>query len=141
MATATTTPLLLLRTNPNRLPPSGRHARTKPPRLFLTSPLRQSRGFPPILRTKFNTKRLISCAYVTGPASDPIVSEPDLKLHESDSRTEEIQSPPNLITWGLLWSLLMKHKLRLGLSVLTLVGCTTCTLSMPIFSGTTGRFF
>ncbi|KAJ0100462.1 hypothetical protein Patl1_20055 [Pistacia atlantica] len=138
MATATTTPPLLLRINPTRLPPSGRYALTKPPGLFRTSPVRQSRGFPPILRTKFNTKRSISCAYVTGPASDPIVSEPDLRLHESDSRTEEIQSPPNLITWGLLWSLLMKHKLRLGLSVLTLVGGTTCTLSMPIFSG---RFF
>ncbi|XP_044505619.1 ABC transporter B family member 28 [Mangifera indica] len=137
MATATATPPLLFRTNPTLLPPSRRRALTQPPRLFPTS-LRQSRGFPPILRAKFNNKRSISCAYVTGPASDPIVSEPDLKLRESDSRTEEIQSPPNLITWGLLWSLLVKHKLRLGLSVLTLLGCTTCTLSMPIFSG---RFF
>lgn len=135
---ATATPPLLFRTNPTLLPQSRCHALTQPPRLFPTS-LRQSRGFPPILRAKFNNKRSISCAYVTGPASDPIVSEPDLKLRESDSRTVEIQSPPNLITWGLLWSLLVKHKLRLGLSVLTLLGCTTCTLSMPIFSGRTGR--
>lgn len=29
----------------------------------------------------------------------------------------------------------MRHKLRLAFSVFTLVGCTTCTLSMPIISG------
>lgn len=34
--------------------------------------------------------------------------------------------------------LLMKHKFRLALCVASLFACTTCTLSMPIFSG---RFF
>lgn len=109
-------------------------------KLPLTFSLRQSLSFPPLLRTNFNSKGTITCAYVTGPASDPIVSEPDTNIDDSDSPSEKVHSPPNLITWGLLWSLLLKHKLKLVLSVLTLVGCTTCTLSMPVFSGTTRLF-
>lgn len=77
---------------------------------------------------------------MTGPASDPIVTEPDHKLDPTDndsSVTEKVQST-ELISWGLLWSLLAKHKVRLVVCAFTLVGCTSCTLSMPIFSG---RFF
>ncbi|KAJ6676175.1 ATP-BINDING CASSETTE SUB-FAMILY B [Salix viminalis] len=72
--------------------------------------------------------------------SDPIVTEPDHKLDSTDdesSLTEKVQ-PPELISWSLLWSLLAKHKVRLVVCAFTLVGCTSCTLSMPIFSG---RFF
>lgn len=77
---------------------------------------------------------------MTGPASDPIATEPDHKLDPTDndsSVTEKVQST-ELISWGLLWSLLAKHKVRLVVCAFTLVGCTSCTLSMPIFSG---RFF
>lgn len=65
------------------------------------------------------------------------MSEADPRVYGSDSPAEKIR-PPSAISWGLLWSLLSEHKLRLAVSALTLVGCTTCTLSMPIFSG---RFF
>ncbi|KAH9647279.1 hypothetical protein KPL70_025134 [Citrus sinensis] len=132
MATAMATLPLFM-----RLPTPRRRALTKHT-LPLTSPLRRSLAFPPLLRAKFNSEGTITCAYVSGPASDPIVSEPDPRINDSVSPSEKVHSPPNLITWGLLWSLFLKHKLRLGLSVLTLIGCTTCTLSMPIFSG---RFF
>ncbi|XP_061351551.1 ABC transporter B family member 28 [Gastrolobium bilobum] len=74
-------------------------------------------------------------AYVTGPASDPIFCDPDPKLDRSPP--DEVK-PPNVITRNLLLTLLMKHKLRLAVSVAALFACTTCTLSMPIFSG---RFF
>ncbi|XP_004513684.1 ABC transporter B family member 28 [Cicer arietinum] len=74
-------------------------------------------------------------AYVTGPASDPNISEPDPKLHGS---LQEKIEPPSVITWELLSMLLTKHKLRLALCVASLFSCTACTLSMPIFSG---RFF
>nr|XP_009787382.1 PREDICTED: ABC transporter B family member 28 isoform X1 [Nicotiana sylvestris] len=37
-----------------------------------------------------------------------------------------------------MWKLVSRHKLRLIASVLTLIGCTTCTLTMPLLSG---RFF
>ncbi|KAH7557571.1 hypothetical protein JRO89_XS11G0182100 [Xanthoceras sorbifolium] len=137
---AATTPLLL-RTSPTRFStPHPHHALSKHTLSLSVPPfLRQSCSFPPIRRTKFLTKHTVSYAYVTGPASDPIVSEPGPKLDDSDSHSEKTQSPPpNLIGWGLLWSLLLEHKLRLGFSILALAGATTCTLSMPIFSG---RFF
>lgn len=75
-------------------------------------------------------------AYVTGQASDPI-SEPNFKF---DGWSSDQPQPRDVISWGLLWSLLLKHKLRLGGAVLTLVGCSTCTLSMPLFSGTLSVF-
>lgn len=74
-------------------------------------------------------------AYVTGPASDPNVSESDPKVDDaSDSQVRVV----GVLNWGLFWRLLTKHKLRLLVSLLTLVCCSTCTLSMPFFSG---RFF
>ncbi|KAL9163408.1 hypothetical protein ABFS82_06G038500 [Erythranthe guttata] len=79
--------------------------------------------------------RIISRAYVSGPAFDAIVSENDPKIDGSD--TVELQ-PIDLISWGLLWKLVSRHKWRVLISVLTLFACTTCTLAMPIYSG---RFF
>lgn len=68
------------------------------------------------------------------------MTEPDHKLdptNDESSVTEKVQ-PTELISWSLLWSLLAKHKVRLVVCAFTLAGCTSCTLSMPIFSG---RFF
>ncbi|CAH2077979.1 unnamed protein product, partial [Thlaspi arvense] len=88
--------------------------------------------FWPSLRAKSDG---LARAYVTGPP--PIVGEPDPKIDGSKSESENDRSK-DLIRWGLLWSLMNKHKLRLVVCLLTLVGCSTCTLSMPVFSG---RFF
>ncbi|GAV61824.1 ABC_tran domain-containing protein/ABC_membrane domain-containing protein [Cephalotus follicularis] len=139
MASATTRPLLI-QTNLTRSTSHNRHAHKL--RGFSTS-LRQSSSFPPISHRQLNTRTSpkIVAAYVSGPASDPIVSESYPKIKETVSRRdeeEEAVKSRKLISWRLLWSLLVKHKLRLGVSVLALVGCTTCTLSMPIYSG---RFF
>jgi hypothetical protein len=71
-------------------------------------------------------------AYVTGPASDPNVAESDPKL---DGLNQEKPYIPKVITWELLSLLLLKHKFRLAVCVASLFACTTCTLSMPIFSG------
>lgn len=127
--------------------PNPTRARTLKPRLSLTSlpPPLQSHPFPPFPRKittppPRKTRSAISFAYVSGPASDPNVSEADPRVYGSDSRAEKIR-PPSAISWGLLWSLLSEHKLRLAVSALTLVGCTTCTLSMPIFSGTENEGF
>lgn len=120
------------------LPPtpiSSTRFRTTNPKLALSS-IRQSHPFP-----RFSLYRLPSplktttatFAYVSGPASDPIVSEPDPNFDEPDSKVQS----PSVISWGLLWSLLLKHKLRLAISAFALVGCSACTLSMPIFSGKT----
>lgn len=71
-------------------------------------------------------------AYITGPASDPNIADTDPKL---DGLRQEDSPTPRIVTWELLSMLLMKHKLRLALCVGSLFACTTCTLSMPIFSG------
>ncbi|KAB5525423.1 hypothetical protein DKX38_023172 [Salix brachista] len=139
---ASANPPLLLQTLPTRSLTLSLHAPSKFKLKLPPSPsprLRQSRPFPP-LRKRHWTATAITSAYVTGPASDPIVTEPDHKLDSTDdepSLTEKVQ-PPELISWSLLWSLLAKHKVRLVVCAFTLVGCTSCTLSMPIFSG---RFF
>ncbi|KAB2596620.1 ABC transporter B family member 28 [Pyrus ussuriensis x Pyrus communis] len=117
------------------LTPTPTRARTVASKLALSS-LRQSHPFPrfPLRLRKPIKTTAASFAYVSGPASDAIVSEPDPKLDESDANVQ----PPSVIGWGLLWSLLLKHKLRLAVSAFALIGCSACTLSMPIFSG---RFF
>ncbi|KAF1896701.1 hypothetical protein Lal_00034400 [Lupinus albus] len=74
-------------------------------------------------------------AYVTGPVSDPISDDPDPNI---DGSVPEKVKPRGVISRELLWTLLMKHKLRLVVLVATLFACSICTLSMPIFSG---RFF
>ncbi|KAG6746431.1 hypothetical protein POTOM_050971 [Populus tomentosa] len=139
---ASAAPPLLLQTLATRILASSLHAPAKlkfklPP--SSSPPLRQSRPFPPLLK-RHRTATTITSAYVTGPASDPIVTEPDHKLdptNDESSVTEKVQST-ELISWGLLWTLLAKHKARLVVCAFTLAGCTSCTLSMPIFSG---RFF
>lgn len=79
--------------------------------------------------------KLSSSAYVSGPAADYAVTEPDPKVE--GVQTENYQTK-DAINWELLWALLLEHKWRLALCAFALVGCTTCTLSMPLFSG---RFF
>ncbi len=45
------------------------------------------------------------------------------------------RGPKPIITWGLIAGLLWKQKLRLSVAALALVAATTCTLTMPLFSG------
>ncbi|KAL1202864.1 ABC transporter B family member 28 [Cardamine amara subsp. amara] len=88
--------------------------------------------FRPLLKVKSDG---LARAYVTG--APPIVDEQDPKIEGSKSEAEKDESK-DLIRWGLVWSLMYKHKLRLGICLLTLFGCSACTLSMPVYSG---RFF
>lgn len=109
------------------------------PRLSLSF-LHQSHPFRPFPLTTTNKTKTktssISFAYVSAPASDPSVSDPEPRIDRSGPLTEKDRAlTPNPISWGLLWTLLSRHKLRLAISAFALVGCTTCTLSMPIFSG------
>lgn len=137
MASAALPPLLPHQLN-RFLPPSSRGLRPIPKLgiQLLYSSLRQS--VPPLpgprslLGKPDRRSAATAGAYVTGQASDPI-SEPNFKFDDSSSDQPQ---PRDVISWGLLWSLLLKHKLRLSVAVLTLVGCSTCTLSMPLFSGT-----
>ncbi|KAK6926290.1 ABC transporter-like, ATP-binding domain [Dillenia turbinata] len=96
-----------------------------------------SSSFSRLRIRKPQTDRTISSAYITGPASDVITTSTDNDPKVDDSENGIVESPV-AISWGLIWNLVSRHKIRLAVSVVTLVGCTTCTLSMPFFSG---RFF
>ncbi|XP_034711232.1 ABC transporter B family member 28 isoform X3 [Vitis riparia] len=99
-----------------------------------------SNPFPPFSLLRSRSKGVVRppSAYVSGPASDPIITEPDPKVESSNDAHDETVEPPSAISSSLLWSLLMRYKLRLAVSAVTLIGCSACTLSMPLFSG---RFF
>lgn len=113
--------------------------RVRTTKLAISSPRLplQSHAFPPFPRLVVlpvpSRSTVAPFAYVSGPASDPNVCDEDPNFEGSDSKAQ--LSSPSAVSWGLLWRLLMKYKLRLALSALTLIGCTTCTLSMPLFSG------
>ncbi|XVF54058.1 hypothetical protein PTKIN_Ptkin05aG0150700 [Pterospermum kingtungense] len=87
--------------------------------LSQNSPLRQSCMFPPTSLPTESAVRLknisssVSRTYVTGP--DPIATIPDPRSDESEPNAEKAK-PPNLISWQLVWSLLVRHKLRIGVS-------------------------
>lgn len=57
------------------------------------------------------------------------------KSSNSKQLTQSRRRPKVLITWALVSSLLMKEKLRLLGAVIGLALGTTCTLTMPLFSG------
>lgn len=119
-------------------PPLHNHRRQL---LFLRGQRRPTSSLPPLrqqqlrLTSTRNKSSLITAAgYITGPASDAIVAAEDPKVEESDSSPEPVQRF-NAISLGLLLRLLSRHKLRVAASIVSLVCCTTCTLSMPILSG------
>lgn len=108
------------------------------------SSLRQHRRLPPSLRhhqqqvhlsKTSKTPNFITAAYITGPASDAIISTDDPKIEDSDSGPEPVQRF-NAINLSLLLKLISRHKLRVIASIVSLICCTTCTLSMPLLSGT-----
>nr|XP_010933902.1 ABC transporter B family member 28 isoform X1 [Elaeis guineensis] len=74
-------------------------------------------------------------AYVSAPASDPDAID---RGASPEASAPQVSSPAAAISWGGIWSLLLRHKLRMAISLASLVGCTCCTLSMPLFSG---KFF
>ncbi|KAF9617186.1 hypothetical protein IFM89_035068 [Coptis chinensis] len=108
--------------------------------IYRSSP--NSLSFPPsfikLRRSNSSSNLIITCAYVSAPASDPNITENDeSKLDQSNSPETTVRShdPPATISWPLVFSLLLRHKLQLAISVATLIGCTSCTLTMPILSG------
>ncbi|KAK4788805.1 hypothetical protein SAY86_020124 [Trapa natans] len=138
MASAALPPLLQPPQLNRLIPRSGRPPRRPIPKLqsqLRYSSLRQLIPKLPFTRSlagnPYRRSFAAAGAYVTGQASDPI-SEPSFKF---DGSSPDQYQPRDLISWGLMWSLLFNHKLRLGLAILALVGCSTCTLSMPLFSG------
>lgn len=83
------------------------------------------------MNPSFSCSKLCTlAAYVTG---DAVVSNSD--EFNSSVPAAEAREPTYLISWGVLWKLVSQHKLRLLGSIVTLFGCTACSLTMPIYSG------
>ncbi|KAJ0974571.1 hypothetical protein J5N97_016536 [Dioscorea zingiberensis] len=95
--------------------------------------------FPPSrppLRHPIFSSGCARAAYVTAPASDPDSIDKGSNLELLEQPT--VSPPPAAISWGIIWPLLARHKVRIAISMISLVGCTSCTLAMPLFSG---KFF
>lgn len=79
----------------------------------------------------------VSAAYVSAPASDANVGgSGDGAAAVSGFQNRESPPPAAAVSSGVIWALMARHTLRIAVSLLALIGCTSCTLSMPIFSGT-----
>lgn len=91
-----------------------------------------------ILRSSSTSRKTKSCrtrtraAYVSAPASDPDSID---AIARPEARVFLVDSAAKAVSWGVLWRLISQHKLRIVASVAALVGGTSCTLAMPIFSG------
>ncbi|KAG8381394.1 hypothetical protein BUALT_Bualt06G0117600 [Buddleja alternifolia] len=120
---------------PNYKTPTLKLKITNNPKTHIISFSPSSIPWPKSVHKSRTPPKFITPAYVSGPAFDAIVSENNPKIDESE--TVELQ-PIDVISWGLLWKLISRHKWRVLVSFLTLLGCTSCTLAMPIYSG---RFF
>ncbi|XP_078447952.1 non-intrinsic ABC protein 8 [Wolffia australiana] len=104
-------------------------------RFVSPSPRRRSAVFP----ASGNASRRgwgVSAAYVSAPASDANVGgSGDGAESVSGLETGGSSPSPVVVSSDVIWGLMAKDAMRIGVSVLALVGCTSCTLSMPIFSG------
>lgn len=69
-------------------------------------------------------------AYVSAPSTDAFVGG-DREISTSDAES----SMGSAISWEVIFPLLWRNKLRIAVGMIALAGCTTCTLSMPIYSG------
>eukprot|EP01018_Ginkgo_biloba_P016857 Gb_40287 [translate_table: standard] len=101
-----------------------------------THDLKGARPVPHYTR-KYPTR----AAYISPPAADPSFVGLGNNEDKANALTDikgVLTEPAVPISWNLIGTLLSRHKLRLALSVVSLFGCTACTLTMPVF---TGRFF
>ncbi|KAK8945384.1 ABC transporter B family member 28 [Platanthera guangdongensis] len=100
-------------------------------------PFSFSRRNPNLISTQRRCcdRGVVRAAYVSAPASehDGDTATSTDRFGASGSAVPIPATPP--VSWGVIWPLLSEHKLRIVLSLTSLVACTSCTLSMPIFSG------
>ncbi|TKW31847.1 hypothetical protein SEVIR_2G132800v4 [Setaria viridis] len=79
-------------------------------------------------------------AYISAPAPGPeaAYAPPSLDAAAAAADVAAAISSSDAVTWAGVWALLSRHRARIAVCLAALVACTTCTLSMPLFSG---RFF
>ncbi|KAJ8438001.1 hypothetical protein Cgig2_029982 [Carnegiea gigantea] len=110
-------PLSLSSPSPTLSRLSVLHTRSRPLSslsLSYSHHLRRTLRLNPTRRTRL--LKLSSSAYVSGPAADYAVTEPDPKV--DGFQTENYQTK-DAINWELLWALLLEHKWRLTSSSFT----------------------
>ncbi|XP_064960584.1 ABC transporter B family member 28-like isoform X2 [Musa acuminata AAA Group] len=120
---------------PSRMLTSSSISGRCPAALLVRRPHRTARN-PPSHVTGVRRRRSgghARAAYVSAPAADP-----DPVAKDESPAADVLSLPPVAISWSVIWSLLSRHKIRMAVSLASLVGCTSCTLAMPIFSG---KFF
>ncbi|PVH63858.1 hypothetical protein PAHAL_2G122500 [Panicum hallii] len=79
-------------------------------------------------------------AYISAPAPGPeaAYAPPSLDAAAAAADVAAAISSSDAVTWAGVWALLSRHRARIAVCLAALLACTTCTLSMPLFSG---RFF
>ncbi|KAJ1288946.1 hypothetical protein BS78_02G127800 [Paspalum vaginatum] len=79
-------------------------------------------------------------AYISAPAPGPeaAYAPPSLDAAAAAADVAAAISSSDAVTWAGVWALLSRHRVRIAVSLAALLACTTCTLSMPFFSG---KFF
>lgn len=100
------------------------------------------RRFGEFSQQRRKSNLLINAAYISPPGA-PTDSMYDPVSDSSEHFELEKESPKreSLINAGLIVRLVLEEKRSLAIVFLSLVFGTTCTLSMPIFSGTSVRNF
>lgn len=76
-------------------------------------------------------------AYISAPAPGPeaAYAPPSLDAAAAAADVAAAISSSDAVTWAGVWALLSRHRARIAVCLAALVACTTCTLSMPLFSG------
>lgn len=116
---------------PSRMLTSSSISGRCPAALRLRRPHRMARSPPSrVTGVRRRSGGHVRAAYVSAPAADP-----DPVAKDESPAADVSSAPPAAISWSVIWSLLSRHKIRLAVSLASLVGCTSCTLAMPIFSG------
>ncbi|URD96011.1 ABC transporter [Musa troglodytarum] len=137
MAAATTSLLQFLSSPfpfPSRMLTSSSISGRCPAELLLRRQHRTARSAPSHLTgVRRRSGGHARAAYVSAPAADP-----DPVAKDESPAANVSSAPPAAVSWAVIWSLVSRHKIRMAVSLASLVGCTSCTLAMPIFSG---KFF
>ncbi|XP_039794190.1 ABC transporter B family member 28-like isoform X2 [Panicum virgatum] len=117
--------------------PSSRAAAPAPPR-----PAAHPTRLPSAPASRRRSLRLARPlrAYISAPAPGPdaAYAPPSLDAAAAAADVAAAISSSDAVTWAGVWALLSRHRARIAVCLAALLACTTCTLSMPLFSG---RFF
>lgn len=117
------------------LTPASSRATPAPPR-----PAVHPRPSSPVSRHGLHLARPLPRpprAYISAPAPGPeaAYAPPSLDAAAAAADVAAAISSSDAVTWAGVWALLSPHRARIAVCLAALLACSTCTLSMPLFSG------